>query len=151
MTSIYGRRAGVLIAGAAALALAPGTARAQTQTSGALEGQHVFCTSGCNIYGGQINTDATGAAWVVLMDSPATVSAGSLLTGCTSAVAARPCIIKWYQMGTNATRDVVNFFPFNGASRLPTKQGFVAACSSTGPFTITSTAHCLFSFETLPD
>jgi hypothetical protein len=145
-----GAARGALIAGAAALVLAPGNAHAQTQTSGALEGSHVFCTAGCNVYGGQVNTDGTGAAWVVLMDS-ATAPGTIVATGCTIATSPRPCIMKWYQMSVSSVLSIVNFFGFNGSNRLGTKAGFVAVCSSTGPFTITPTAHCLFSFETLPN
>jgi hypothetical protein len=38
---------------------------------------------------------------------------------------------------------------FQSASRIPVKAGFVAVCSSTGPFVNTAAADCTFSFEVL--
>jgi hypothetical protein len=149
VTNIHGRRRGALLAGAAALALVPGSAPGQTQVSGVKEASHIFCTSGCEIYGGQVNLDSTGANWILLLDA-STTPANGLLTGCTVAATPRPCILKWYQASVSTSINITNLFPFNGSSRLPTSQGFVAACSSSSdPFTLTASTHCLFSFEVL--
>jgi hypothetical protein len=139
-----------------ALALAAGLActpaQAQTKASGAVEASHVFCASGCQVYGGQVNTDSTGAAWIMLLDAAAAPNAGAgtiAVTGCTSAAAARPCVLKWYQIAPSSTLGISDFFMLNAASRLPTSAGLVVVCSSTGPFTLTYAAHCVFSFETM--
>lgn len=120
---------------------------AQTQvTTSAVEASHIFCASTCNIYGGQINNTNAASRWIMLFDS-STVPADGAVTGCTTAVTARPCILKWYQIGASSTLGVADFLMFQSASRIPVKQGFVAVCSSTGPFTKTATADCTFSFE----
>lgn len=120
---------------------------AQTQTTAsAVEASHVFCTRPCQIYGGQINNTNAASRWIMLFDATTDPGDGAV-TGCATAVTARPCIVKWYQIGANSTVGVADFFMLNAASRIPVKSGLVAVCSSTGPFTKTETSDCAFSFE----
>ena len=134
-----------------ALALGTTQVHAQTQTTAsAVESSHVFCASSCNIYGGQINNTNAASRWVMLFDATtAPTGGGAAITGCTNAAASRPCVLKWYQIGAISSLGVTDFLMFNGASRIPTKTGFVAVCSSTGPFTLTYAVDCTFSFEVL--
>jgi hypothetical protein len=122
-------------------------AKAQTQTTtSAAEGNHVFCTKPCQIYGGQVNNTNAASRWVMVFDAVVDPGNGAA-TGCTIATTTRPCILKWYQIGANSTIGISQFFSFQGASRIPVKSGFVVVCSSTGPFTVTETSDCIFSFE----
>lgn len=127
------------------------SAQAQTQTTtSATEGNHVFCTKPCQIYGGQVNNNNAASRWIMIFDATTDPGNGAQ-TGCTTATATRPCILKWYQIGANSTIGISQFFSFQGASRIPVKSGFVAVCSSTGPFTVTEASDCVFSFEvTIP-
>lgn len=129
-----------------------GGASAQTQsTQSAVESSHIFCTSSCQIYGGSINNTNAASRWVFLFDS-ATVppAGGAAVTGCLTAAAnLRPCWLKAYQIGANSTLGISDFLMFQSNSRIPFSQGFVAVCSSTGPFTNTAAADCTFSFEVL--
>ncbi len=132
---------------AALLSLLPFAAQAQTQaTTTAAEGSHVFCTSPCSIYGGQVNNTNAASRWIMLFDAT-TVPGDGAVTGCTVASTARPCILKWYQLPANSTVGIGDFYMNGGASHLPVGTGFVAVCSSTGPFTKTVTSDCVFSFE----
>lgn len=132
---------------AAGLLIAPASAQTQaTQT--AVESSHIFCTSTCQIYGGSANNTNAAARWIMLFDS-ATVPGDGAVTGCLNAAATRPCILKWYQIGASSSIGVADFLMFNAASRIPVSKGFVAVCSSTGPFTKTATADCTFSFEVM--
>lgn len=126
-------------------------ALAQTMvTTSAVESSHVFCTSTCQIYGGSVNNTNAATRWVMLFDSATVPTAGgAVVTGCTTATTARPCVLKWYQIGANSTIGIADFLMFQSASRLTVKAGFVAVCSSTGPFTNTAAADCTFSFEVL--
>lgn len=129
-------------------ALAP--AMAQTvATATAVESSHIICAAPCQIYGGQINNTNASARWVLLFDA-VTAPADGAITGCATAASARPCVLKWYQIGASSTIGVADFLMLNGADRLPTKTGLVAVCSSTGPFTKTAAADCTFSFEMQP-
>lgn len=120
-------------------------------TTTAVESSHVFCTGVCQIYGGSVNNTNALARWVMLFDSATVPTAGgAAVTGCANAAAARPCVLKWYQIGPNSTIGISDFLMFQSASRIPVKAGFVAVCSSTGPFTNTAAADCTFSFEVLP-
>jgi hypothetical protein len=122
-------------------------AQAQTQTtSTAVEGSHIFCTKPCQLYGGQVNNTNAASRWIMLFDATTDPGDGAVV-GCTLATTARPCVMKWYQTGSNATIGVANFFMVQSNSRLPLKSGLVAVCSSTGPFVKTETADCVFSFE----
>lgn len=129
-----------------ALICTPALAQTKATTS-AVESSHVFCTVPCQVYGGQVNNTNASARWVMMFDATTAPSNGAV-TGCTTAVTTRPCIIKWYQIAANSTLGIWDPFAFQGASRLPVSSGLVLMCSSTGPFTLTATADCTFSFET---
>jgi hypothetical protein len=135
----------------ALILLASTAVQAQTfATTTAVESSNVFCTASCQIYGGSINNTNAASRWVMLFDAvtPPT-GGGAAITGCTNAAATRPCVLKWYQIGANSSLGISDFLMFQSASRIPTKTGFVAACSSTGPFTLTYAVDCTFSFEVL--
>jgi hypothetical protein len=135
------------ILGILLLLLLPSVASAQTKaTTSAVEASHIFCTVPCQLYGGQINNTNAASRWILLFDGTVDPGDGAV-TGCTTVSTARPCIMKWYQIAANSTIGLADFFMFQSASRLPFKSGLVAVCSSTGPFTKTETADCVFSFE----
>ncbi len=136
---------------AALIGVFPPAARAQTQASAtAVESSHVFCATPCEIYGGSVNNTNAAFRWLMLFDAiVAPTGGGAAVTGCLTASATRPCVLKWYQVGANSTVGVSDFLMYQAASRIPVATGFVAACSSTGPFTLTYAADCTFSFEVL--
>jgi hypothetical protein len=122
-------------------------ASAQTiATTTAVETSHIVCsTVPCEVFGGQVNNTNAAARWVMLLDAAAVPTAGgAAVVGCANAAAARPCVLKWYQIGANSTIGLAAFFI---GQPLPFKSGFVAICSSTGPFTYTAASDCAFSFE----
>ena len=155
---------GLLAAGlsaAPALAQAPvancakGTSAAQADsygcllqpqtTASAVESSHVFKATGpSTAVDFQVNNTSGSTLWVMLFDAAsAPTGGGAAVTGCTNAAASRPCVAKWYQIGANSTIGVT----WAAGPFLQLQSGQVLACSSTGPFTLTYSANCVFSGE----
>lgn len=116
-------------------------------TSSAIESSHVFKGSGpSTAVDFQVNNTSASSLWVMLFDAatPPT-GAGASVTGCTNAVASRPCVAKWYQIGANSTIGVT----WSSGPFVTLQTGQVVVCSSTGPFTLTYSANCTFSGEAM--
>ncbi len=113
-------------------------------TATAVESSHVFKAAGpATVVHFQVNSGGT-AVWVMLFDAATPPTAGTV-TGCPTAAATRPCVARWYQLAVNTT---LNVSPASGP--FPSLQtGMVVACSSTGPFTLTYSATCVFSAEAM--
>jgi hypothetical protein len=143
------RLATILVAAWVGLLAAFSDAKAQTQaTATAVESSHTFCTTTpCQFFGGSVNTTTT-AVWLFLFDANAVpTGGGAAISGCLNAAAARPCWLKAYQVPAGITYGLANFFSSQGNFLLPVKSGFIAACSTTGPYTFTLSSTCTFSFE----
>lgn len=101
--------------------------------STALESSHIFKTAQGILVDFQVNiqTCASSPCWVLLIDA-STVPADGTVTPA-----------KWWQVSANTTLGVS--FALNP---LLLTSGIILVCSTTGPFTKTATAQCLFSGET---
>lgn len=113
-------------------------------TATAAESSHVFKPAGpANVVKFQVNTGGS-AVWVMVFDATTAPTAGTV-TGCSTVAATRPCVAKWYQVAINSTlTDSWGSGPY-----LSLQTGMVVACSSTGPFTLTYSATCVFSAEAM--
>lgn len=126
--------------------LMPQTALAQTVASPgpSAESGRVICASApCQTYGGQVNNTSAASLWVMMFDA-SSVPANGTVTGCLNGAASRPCILKWYQMGANSTIGISELYT---TQPYPVLAGLSLVCSSTGPFTLTATSTCVFSWE----
>lgn len=113
-----------------------------SHTSTAVESGHVFLSqsggNANNFYGGQVNTHAS-SVWVFLIDGTS-IPANGTLGGCGDSVHASGCVAKWWQVAANSTISIDAAFGPIGL-----QNGAVLVCSSTGDFTLTLSATCLFS------
>jgi hypothetical protein len=98
---------------------------APVAASSALESGHVLKASGGTFYGVQVNT-TTSPEWVMLFNQ-ATLPGNGTVT---------PAL--WWQVPANATLSV------NEAPGLAYGAGITVACSTTGPFTLTTSTLCTF-------
>jgi hypothetical protein len=115
-------------------------------TASTVEGSHVFKANQATLVDFQVNNTSASIVWVMVFDAAvAPAGGGAAVTGCTNAAAARPCVAKWYQLAANATLD--KSWQPGPFPQLQT--GLVIACSSTGPFTLTYSANCVFSAEAM--
>jgi|ERR1700722_9149088 len=124
----------------------PGPAQAGCATilqpigSTAAESSHVLKVGPTNIIGFQMNNTSSSASWALLYDGNA-VPVNGTLPGCANAQTGRPCIAKYYQLPANTTVGA-SWAPGPG---IALQQGAILLCSSTGPYTLTLTANCVFS------
>ena len=116
-------------------------------TASAVESSHVFKATGpSTAIDFQVNNTTSSALWVMLFDATTPPpGAGAAVTGCTTVASSRPCVAKWYQIGSGSTMGV----SWAGGPLLHLQTGQVVVCSSTGPFTLTYSANCTFSGEAM--
>lgn len=115
----------------------------QPQASSALESSHIFKAIGpSTAVDFQVNNTSASALWVFVFDAAAAPTAGAV-TSCATSGSSRPCVAKWYQLPAASTIGV----SWSPGPFLQLQTGQVIACSSTGPFTLTYSANCVFSGE----
>jgi hypothetical protein len=115
-------------------------------TASAVESSHVFVTPTVPpaLIDFQVNNTSASVIYVYVFDATvAPTGGGAAVTGCTNAAAARPCVLKSYQVGANSTIGVT----WAPGPFLQAQTGIVIACSSTFPFTLTYSVSCAFSGE----
>ena len=114
-------------------------------TNSAVESSHTLKTTGpSTLVDFQVSNTSASVVWVMVFDAttPPT-GGGAAVTGCTTTSSSRPCVAKWYQVSAASTI-AVSWAP----GPFPQLQtGVVIGCSSTGPFTLTYSANCVFSGE----
>jgi len=110
-------------------------------TVSAAESSRLFKTKPGTVSGFQINNTSASARWVMVFNATAAEANGAKV-GCTVAQTA-PCVLKWYQVGGSSTVGV----SWSPGPPLVFNNGLWMACSSTGPFTLTLAADCVFSGE----
>lgn len=100
--------------------------------SAAAEGNHVFCTGPCNLYGFHVTIGAT-SGFVLLFDATTDPSDGAVLPK------------KCYPVTSNGTSGFVSAFWGNDPARMQT--GLVMSFSTSGCFTKTEGTGAYFSGE----
>lgn len=95
------------------------------------------------------NWSTSAGVTVMLLDTTAIPSNGTIATCTGTPAQTSPCIMKWYGVGVapSTSQPATVTASWQPGPWLHYLNGLVVVCSSTGPMTLTLTATCTFSGE----